>query len=97
MNGELCKTVFFGKTIKFVLRQEYEKINGLGDRLDHLKGMINWERFRPFFAGLFFNDDKTGGRPRSRRTTVCSAKTHFSRLDCFAYNLYQLFTLKKQR
>lgn len=48
---------------QFVLRQEYEKVHGLGDRLDHLKGLIEWERFRPFFANLFFDDDKIGGRP----------------------------------
>lgn len=48
---------------QFVLREEYQKVHGLGDRLDHLKGLIDWERFRPFFANLFFNDDKTGGRP----------------------------------
>ncbi|MDI6721140.1 MAG: IS5 family transposase, partial [Candidatus Aenigmarchaeota archaeon] len=28
-----------------------------------LKGLIDWERFRPLFANLFFDDDKTGGRP----------------------------------
>lgn len=48
---------------KFVLQQQYKKVHGLGDRLDHLKGLIDWERFRPFFADLFYDDDKTGGRP----------------------------------
>lgn len=48
---------------QFVLRHEYEKVQGLGDRLGHLKGLVCWERFRPFFAGLFFDDDKAGGRP----------------------------------
>lgn len=48
---------------QFVLREEYEKVQGLGDRLNHLKGMVDWERFRPFFANLFFDDDETGGRP----------------------------------
>ena len=48
---------------KFVLRNQYKKVQGLGDRLDHVKDMIDWERFRPFFADLFFDDDKIGGRP----------------------------------
>lgn len=48
---------------KFVLRKQYEKVQGLGDRLDHVKDMVDWEKFRPFFADLFFDDDKTGGRP----------------------------------
>lgn len=42
---------------------KYQKVHGLGDRLYHLKGVIDWERFRPFFADLFFDDDKIGGRP----------------------------------
>jgi len=48
---------------KFVLKNQYKKVQGLGDRLDHIKGMIDWEKFRPFFSDLFFDDDKTGGRP----------------------------------
>ena len=48
---------------KFALMQQYKKVQGLGDRLYHLKGLIDWERFRPFFARLFFDDDDTGGRP----------------------------------
>jgi IS5 family transposase len=50
---------------KFVLQQEYKKVQGLGDRLDYIKGIIDWERFRPFFADLFFDNDKTGGRPHT--------------------------------
>lgn len=38
-------------------------MQGLGDRLDHIKDMIDWEKFRPFFSDLFFDDDKIGGRP----------------------------------
>lgn len=48
---------------QFVLREEYEKVHGLGDRLGHLKGLVDWEKFRSFFADLFFDDEKTGGRP----------------------------------
>ncbi|MBI5332498.1 MAG: IS5 family transposase, partial [Candidatus Aenigmarchaeota archaeon] len=48
---------------KFVMRNQYKKVRGLGDRLDHIKDMIDWEKFRPFFADLFFDDDEIGGRP----------------------------------
>jgi IS5 family transposase len=47
---------------QFVLVEEYQKIHDLGDRLDHLKGLIDWERFRSFFADLFF-DHENWGRP----------------------------------
>jgi len=48
---------------KFVLKQQYKKVQGLGDRLDHIKDMIDWEKFRPFISDLFRDDEITGGRP----------------------------------
>lgn len=48
---------------KFVLRKQYKKVQGLGDRLGHIKGMVDWERFRPFFNDLFRDDDVVGRRP----------------------------------
>lgn len=47
----------------FVMKQQYRKVQGLGDRLDHMKDLIEWERFRPFFNNLFDDNDETGGRP----------------------------------
>jgi len=48
---------------KFVLKQQYKKVQGLGDRLDHIKDIIDWEKFRPFISDLFRDDEITGGRP----------------------------------
>ena len=31
----------------YFLRQHYETVAGLGDRLGELSGQIDWERFRP--------------------------------------------------
>lgn len=48
---------------QFILRQEYEKVQGLGDRLDYLKDLIEWKCFKRFFESLFRDNDTTGGRP----------------------------------
>jgi len=45
------------------MKQQYKKVQGLGDRLDHIKDLIEWEKFRPFFNDLFEDNDETGGRP----------------------------------
>jgi hypothetical protein len=38
---------------QFILKKQYEKIQGLGDRLELMKKIIDWTRFRPIVASVF--------------------------------------------
>lgn len=44
---------------QFGISLSYERIKKLGDRLEKISGLINWERFRPYFP-----DEYKVGRPR---------------------------------
>ncbi len=44
---------------QFILQKQYEKIRGLGDRLDMIKNLINWNKFRNII-GKLYNNEKTG-------------------------------------
>lgn len=50
---------------EFVLREQYAKVQGLGDRLALMKDVINWKRFRPIVASVFYDDKVKGGRPHT--------------------------------
>jgi len=47
----------------FAIRQEYERIRELGDKLVDIGSRINWEGFRPKLEVLFNNNTERGGRP----------------------------------
>jgi IS5 family transposase len=47
----------------FAIRQEYERIKELGDKLVEIGNRINWENFRPKLDVLFNNNTERGGRP----------------------------------
>jgi len=55
---------------QFILREQYTKVQGLGDRLPLMKEQISWETFRPLVAQVFFDNDKTGGRPHTDEILV---------------------------
>ena len=48
---------------KHLLRQEYQKLAQLGDKLAATEQRINWERFRPILVDLYMNNTEKGGRP----------------------------------
>ncbi len=48
---------------KHLLRQEYQKLAELGDKLAAAEQRIDWERFRPLLVDLYTNDTEKGGRP----------------------------------
>jgi transposase, IS5 family len=48
---------------KHLLRQEYQKLAQLGDKLAVAEKNIDWERFRPLLVDLYTNDTEKGGRP----------------------------------
>jgi len=47
----------------FAIRQEYERVKELGDRLVEIGNRINWDCFRPKLDTLFCNNTERGGRP----------------------------------
>jgi len=48
---------------KYLLQNEYRKLEKLGDRLAKADTIIDWERFRPIVRDLYRNDTELGGRP----------------------------------
>ena len=58
---------------QFILREQYRKVQGLGDRLDLMKGQIDWEAFRPIVAGVYRDNKQEGGRPHTDEVTIVRA------------------------
>lgn len=58
---------------QFILKEQYLKVSGLGDRLKLIKEQINWEPFRPLVASVFYDDKETGGRPHTNEIIVVRA------------------------
>lgn len=54
----------------FILREQYEKVRGLGDRLELMKRHISWEPFRKMVAKVFFDNKEQGGRPHTDEIVV---------------------------
>ncbi len=50
---------------QFILKEQYKKVKGLGDRLVLMKKEIDWNPFIPLIKSVYFDDDKTGGRPHT--------------------------------
>ncbi len=55
---------------QFILKEQYQKVKGLGDRLELMKEQIDWAPFVPIVKKVFFDDDKTGGRPHTNELIV---------------------------
>jgi len=47
----------------YILRQAYQKVSRLGDRLARADQAIVWEAFRPIIKAMYRNDTPMGGRP----------------------------------
>jgi IS5 family transposase len=58
---------------EMVLKEEYEKVRGLGDRLRYIKEMIDWKPFIPMVKLVFYDNDETGGRPHTDELVVVRA------------------------
>lgn len=48
-----------------MLKQAYERVHGLGDRLVFIKEVIDWEPFRPIIASVYHDSKEIGGRPHT--------------------------------
>ena len=55
---------------KFILKQQYQKVKGLGDRLALMKQQIDWKPFIPLTKSVFHDDKETGGRPHTDELVV---------------------------
>jgi IS5 family transposase len=55
---------------RFILKQQYEKVKGLGDRLELMKQQIDWQSFIPLVESVFQDNDTTGGRPHTDELIV---------------------------
>lgn len=50
---------------QFILKEQYEKVKGLGDRLELMKEQITWEPFVPLVCKIFHDNEKEVGRPHT--------------------------------
>lgn len=55
---------------KFVLKEQYGKVKGLGDRLALMKEQIDWDPFVPLVKSVFYDNDVDGGRPHTDELVV---------------------------
>ena len=55
---------------EFILREQYKKVMGLGDRLALMKQQINWQPFVPLVKNVFHDNETTGGRPHTDELVV---------------------------
>jgi len=55
---------------EFVLRKQYGRVQGLGDRLALMKDQIEWEPFIPLVRSVFHDDTIRGGRPHTDELVV---------------------------
>ena len=55
---------------EFILREQYQKVRGLGDRLVLMKEQIDWKPFIPIVSSVFHDDDIIGGRPHTDELVI---------------------------
>lgn len=55
---------------QFILREQYEKVRGLGDRLELMKEQIDWQPFIALVRRVFYDNKIDGGRPHTDELIV---------------------------
>lgn len=55
---------------QFVLKEQYRKVKGLGDRLELMRQQIDWKPFIPLVKSVFYDDEIIGGRPHTDEVLV---------------------------
>src|SRR3990172_2008204 len=55
---------------QFILREQYLKVSGLGDRLELMKAQIDWQPFIPLVRNVFHDNKIDGGRPHTDELIV---------------------------
>lgn len=66
-----------------MLRQAYNRVHGLGDRLEFMKGLIDWDAFKPIIASVYRDNAVVGGRPHTDEVVLARsfALQHFFTLS----------------
>jgi IS5 family transposase len=54
----------------YVLKEQYKRVSGLGDRLELMKNQIDWEPFIPLVKSVYRDSPETGGRPHTDEVLV---------------------------
>jgi IS5 family transposase len=49
----------------YVMKNEYVRVEQLGDKLAEIDPLINWESFRSIIRNMYVNRTELGGRPNS--------------------------------
>jgi transposase, IS5 family len=55
---------------RFILEEQYQKVKGLGDRLELMKHQIDWRPFVPLVKSVFHDNKEKGGRPHTDELVV---------------------------
>lgn len=55
---------------QYILNEQYQKVKGLGDRLELMKKEIDWNPFIPLIKSVYNDDKKTGGRPHTNELII---------------------------
>ena len=58
-----CVHMNMNTLTNFAFNQEYNRLAKLGDRLNEVKSLIDWEAFRPIIGEMYNNRTEKGGRP----------------------------------
>lgn len=58
---------------QFILREQYLRVKGLGDRLELMKEQINWKPFIPLVRKIFHGNEKEIGRPHTDELIIVSS------------------------
>jgi IS5 family transposase len=49
----------------YILKQQYQKVAALGDKLSRVDELVNWQPFRKIVSGIYDNTSPKGGRPNT--------------------------------
>ena len=55
---------------QFVMKEQYQKVRGLGDRLELMKEQLDWKQFIPMIRSVFHDNKIIGGRPHTNEIIV---------------------------
>ncbi|GAG16771.1 unnamed protein product, partial [marine sediment metagenome] len=55
---------------RFVMKQQYKKVKGLGDRLELMKQQIDWKPFIPLVKNVLLDNEIHWGRPHTDELVV---------------------------
>ena len=54
----------------YVLKEQYKRVSGLGDRLELMNAQIDWKPFVPLVKRVYNDNKENGGRPHTNELVV---------------------------